>query len=62
MRVLVSTKLMVKCVVGMNGWCDGQHSDLHFQVSCKYVGVHHGVCALKSVLGACNRQWRVACG
>ena len=43
-NLIVNTQLM-KCVVEMNGWCYGQHSVvIHFQLSRKHVGVHHGVC------------------
>ena len=43
-----SIELMVKCVVGMNGWCDGQVTVVIHSLSC-----HATMCALWCV---CNEE------
>ena len=50
-------------VVGMNGWCDGQHSVIiNSQLPCSHMGVRHAVCALRGAMSGRDRQWFVACG
>ena len=57
-------KLMVKCMVGMNGWCDGQHSVfVHSFSRHAYMRMCAMVCVcVEECDGGKHLQWCVACG
>ena len=61
--MLTNTKLIVKRVVGMNGWCDSQHSVVIYSfIRHASIWVGTMVCALRSIVRCTYRQWCVDCG